>query len=131
MEIKLFSHSALFHIKTLSVPKFEIATCSVEFLLIVFSYIVHAIPEKFKKRGEGGREERGLRTCKFQGVGILKKRKSMRKFLGSVKKEVEFSEVIKRSRKNHVEFPWVLAFCLVEISKPKKEYTTILQNFLR
>ena len=66
--------SALFHIKTrefvsnilwmvvptktLSVPKFEIATYSVEFLLIVFSYIVHAIPEKFK-RGERGAGRRG------------------------------------------------------------------------
>ena len=49
--------------KTLSVPKLEIATESVDFLLIVFfSYIVHAIPEKFKNRGEGGREERGVRT---------------------------------------------------------------------
>ena len=44
--------------KTLSVPKFEIATYSVEFLLIVFSYIVHAIPEKFK-RGERGAGRRG------------------------------------------------------------------------
>ena len=35
--------------KTLSVPKLEIATYS-DLLLIVFSYIVHAIPEKFKNR---------------------------------------------------------------------------------
>ena len=32
-------------------------------------------------------------------------------------------------RKIHVEFPWVLVFGL-ENSKPKKECTTILQNFL-
>ena len=53
----------------------------------------------------------------------------MRKFQGSIKKEVEFLGVINWSRKNHVEFPWVLAFGL-EIFKPKKECITILQNFL-
>ena len=52
---------------TLSVPKLEIATYSVDFLLITFSYIVHAIPEKLKNRGKGVMEERGLRACKFQG----------------------------------------------------------------
>ena len=64
------------------------------------------------------------------GVGILKKWNSMRKFQGLIKKEVEFLGVVNWSRKNHVEFPWVLIFGLVKISKPKKECTTILQNFL-
>ena len=53
----------------------------------------------------------------------------MRKFQWSIKKEVEFLGVIKWSRKNHVEFLWVLVFDL-EISKLKRECTTIFQNFL-
>ena len=64
------------------------------------------------------------------GVGILKKWTSMRKFQGLIKKELGFLGVIKWSRKNHMEFPWVLIFGLVGISKPKKEHTTILQNFM-
>ena len=60
------------------------------------------------------------------GVGMLKKWKLQ----GLIKKEVEFLGVVNWSRKNHVEFPWVLIFGLVKISKPKKECTTILQNFL-
>ena len=64
------------------------------------------------------------------GVGILKKWNSMIKFQGLIKNEMEFLGVVNWSRKNHVEFPWVLVFGLVEISKPKKECTTILQNFL-
>ena len=50
------------------------------------------------KRGEG------LRTWNFQGHW----RKSMWKFLGSNKKEVEFPGVLK----NHVEFPWVFVLTL-------------------
>ena len=65
------------------------------------------------------------------GVGILKKWNSMRKFQGLIKKEVEFLGVVNWSRKNHVEFPWVLVFGLVEFpSQRKSAYTTILQNFL-
>ena len=54
----------------------------------------------------------------FPGV-----RKSMHKFQGSIKKEVEFPGVFKKI--SCVEFPWVLAFDLGIF----KESHTILQNF--
>ena len=84
---------------------------------------------KTRGRWERGREQRSPKDMQIPGVGILKKWKSMRKFQGSIKKEVEFLGVINWSRKNHVEFPWVLVFGL-DIFKPKKECITILQNFL-
>ena len=54
--------------KTLSVPKLEIA-----FLLIVFSCIVHAIPQKFKNSGDGGKGGERVEDMQIPGVGILKK----------------------------------------------------------
>ena len=72
----------------------------------------------------------GIKVMQIPRVGILKKWNSMRKFQGSIKKELEFLGVINWSRKSHVEFPSVLVFALVEISKPKEECTIILQNFL-
>ena len=61
--------------KTLSMPKLEITTYSIDFLLIVFSYTVHAIPEKFKNKGDGGggREQRSPKAMQIPGIGILKK----------------------------------------------------------
>ena len=89
---------------------------------------MHAIPKNLKT---GGQEGEGVEIMHIPGVGILKKRKSMRKFQGSIKKEVGFLGVINWSRKNHWGFSWVLAFGVVQISKPRKECATILQNFLR
>ena len=59
--------------KTLSVPKLEIATYSVDFLLIVFSYTVDAIPEKIQKQGGGGQGLERVEDMQIPGVGILKK----------------------------------------------------------
>ena len=87
--------------------------------------------QKIQKQGGGRQEGEGVEITLIPGVGISNKRKSMRKFQGSIKKEVEFLGVINWSRKNHAEFSWVLVFGLVEISKPKKECATILQNLLR
>ena len=147
MEIELFSQSALFHIKLERVclkyfvngctyEKFECSKVWNSYLLCrLFAHYFLAIlcmlfQKNSKTGGGGGQGGEGVEDMQITGVGILKKWKSMRKSQGSIKKEVEFLGVINWSRKNCVEFPWVLVFGLAEISKPKKECSAILQNFL-
>ena len=50
--------------------------------------------QKIQKQGGGRQEGEGVEITLIPGVGISNKRKSMRKFQGSIKKEVEFLGVI-------------------------------------
>ena len=53
---------------------------------------MHDILEKFQNRGRGQGGE-GFGEMQNPAVGIMRRRKGMRKFQGSIKKEVEFVEM--------------------------------------
>ena len=61
--------------KTLSVPKLEIVSYSIDFLLTVFKLYYACHSRKIQKQGGGGggSEQRSPKDMQIPGVGILKK----------------------------------------------------------
>ena len=63
--------------KTLSVPKLEIVSYSIDFLLTVFKLYCACHSRKIQKQGGGGggggSEQRSPKDMQIPGVGILKK----------------------------------------------------------